>query len=256
LIVDPAATCRPIQKDMEETGFQVDRATSGPELETLSAGAFDLILVDLDPGGKSMSLIRQIKEGSFTDTPLVILSYSSDKQSVIQALEMGAQDYIVKPCSPEILAERIGQILNMESHGDIFNEYVSFNMHELVEIELKRAYRGKYPLALLLLTFRTKIPLHGQAVNILQNLLRDVDTVIRYGSASVLVFLPMTNREGTSIVLERIHDSLESLHFLEEVTGLNDFQATVVTFPEDGSNKNSLLAKLDSRKNICRAGVK
>ncbi|MDW7650054.1 MAG: diguanylate cyclase [Bacillota bacterium] len=126
-----------------------------------------------------------------------------------------------------------------------FTEYVSYSYQELLDSELKRAYRGKQFFSLALLTFSTGTKA-GRAVNVLQDTLRDTDTVIRHGESGFLIFLPMTNKEGANHVVDRLRNAFESADYLDESAGNTDFSVKAVTFPEDGDNKTALLARLDS----------
>lgn len=125
-------------------------------------------------------------------------------------------------------------------------EYVSYNFQELLDIELKRAYRGKQSFSLALLVFSNKTEA-GRAVRVLHDTLRDTDTVIRHGEASFLAFMPMTNKEGAEIVMERLQQAFESRDFLDDAANDTTFQSFSVTFPEDGTSKNSLLARLEEQ---------
>lgn len=129
-------------------------------------------------------------------------------------------------------------------------EYVSFSFQELLELELKRAYRGKQPFSLTLLSFSNGTQA-DRSLLVLQETLRDTDTVFRHGEASFLVFMPMTNKEGLEIVVDRLKQSLVSRDYLDDNAVHTDFRAVSVTFPEDGDSKNILLNRLEERaKNI------
>jgi diguanylate cyclase (GGDEF)-like protein len=126
-------------------------------------------------------------------------------------------------------------------------EYVSYNFQELLDIELKRAYRGKQSFSLLLLSFANGTQA-GRAVRILQETLRDTDTIIRHGEASFLIFMPMTNKEGVQIVLERLHTAFASKDYLEEKAENTTFRVSSVSYPEDADSKEKLLIRLEENE--------
>jgi len=129
-------------------------------------------------------------------------------------------------------------------------EYVSFSFQELLELELKRAYRGKQPFSLTLLSFPSGTQA-DRSLLVLQETLRDTDTVFRHSEASFLVFMPMTNKEGLEIVVERLKQSLVSRDYLDDNALGTEFKAISVTYPEDGDSKNVLLKRLEEKaKNI------
>lgn len=128
-------------------------------------------------------------------------------------------------------------------------EYVSFNFQELLDLELKRAYRGKQPFSLALLLFANGIQA-ARAVRVLQTTLRDTDTVIRHGESGFFVFLTMTNKEGAQMVGERLRAAFQSRDYLAEGSPQTAFQVVTVSFPEDGDSRNSLLTRLENRLEI------
>jgi len=134
------------------------------------------------------------------------------------------------------------------NEGALTDKYVSFNYHELLELELKRAYRGKQPLSLLLISF-THIfqEKAGEILGVVESLLRDIDSVILYDPHKVLVVLPMTGKEGVLYVLERVTLALDSLEYLSEVPGYNRFAAAFSTFPEDAIDQKGLFDRLEEQ---------
>ncbi|MCW3489672.1 diguanylate cyclase domain-containing protein [Dethiobacter alkaliphilus] len=122
-------------------------------------------------------------------------------------------------------------------------EYVSYSFEELLDMELKRAYRGGQSFSLALVAFSTGTSA-GRAVRILQDTLRDTDTVIRHGETSFLVFMPMTNKEGARFVIERLQHAFASEDYLDDAAGNTTFRVSYITFPEDGDNKEQLLELL------------
>ena len=66
----------------------------------------DLILIDLGlPDIDGTEVIKLIREWS--QTPIIVCSVRSDDRDIIKALELGADDYVVKPFNPDILVARI-----------------------------------------------------------------------------------------------------------------------------------------------------
>jgi hypothetical protein len=142
-----------------------------------------------------------------------------------------------------------GRMLKMERREkDTLTEYVTFSCYELLELELKRAYRGKQSLSLLLISFL--FPLKsgaGQLISILEGLLRDIDVVVRYSQHELLIILPMTGKDGALHVLEKVTKALDSLEYLTETSGYSRFVAAVAAFPEDAVNKKGLFVRLEQQ---------
>ena len=112
LLVDDERSIRePLAKYLEKQGFRVTQAGDAEAARTrLAAYAIDLVVLDIMmPGEDGLSLTRHIRETG--DVPVILLTARSEETDRIVGLEMGADDYVVKPFSPRELAARIKVIL-------------------------------------------------------------------------------------------------------------------------------------------------
>lgn len=73
----------------------------------------DLILLDLMlPGIDGMSLFKHVKmNDAYKDIPVIMVTAKTEEEDIVQGLECGANDYITKPFSPQILIARIKTVL-------------------------------------------------------------------------------------------------------------------------------------------------
>lgn len=94
----------------------VELATNGAEMdERFRTGAYDLLLLDLNlPGEDGLSICRRVR--SEREIPIIILTAQSDDIDKILGLEMGADDYIVKPFNSRELLARIRAVVR-RSHA-------------------------------------------------------------------------------------------------------------------------------------------
>lgn len=92
-------------------GFDTQISGSKKEAgECLLAQAFDLVLLDVSlPDGNGFSICAEIKKEY--EIPVIFLTASGDEYSVVAGLDMGADDYIVKPFRPRELISRIRSVL-------------------------------------------------------------------------------------------------------------------------------------------------
>src|SRR5665811_1885430 len=88
-----------IKKFLEPEGFLCETACSFFEAEdSLSAYNYDIIILDLTlPGGDGLDLIKLIKDRN-RQAGLLIVSAKNSLDDKIRGLDMGADDYITKPC--------------------------------------------------------------------------------------------------------------------------------------------------------------
>jgi DNA-binding response OmpR family regulator len=96
---------------LKRAGYQVSVVDDGrTALEVLSGGAFDLVILDLMlPHVDGLEITRWLRERG--DTPIIMLTARREEQDRIAGLEMGADDYVVKPFSPQELVSRVRAVL-------------------------------------------------------------------------------------------------------------------------------------------------
>jgi two-component system, OmpR family, phosphate regulon response regulator PhoB len=99
---------------LEREGYQVVRATTGPEaLRQVRATTPDLVILDLllpELGG--LEVCRQLRADAATaGLPVIMLTAKGDEVDRVVGLEIGADDYVVKPFSPKELLARVRAVL-------------------------------------------------------------------------------------------------------------------------------------------------
>lgn len=99
---------------LKRDGYQVSTASSGEEaLRQVRAVPPDLVLLDLMlPAMDGLEVCRRLRQDPATASlPIVILTAKSDEVDRVLGLELGADDYIVKPFSPKELMARVRAVL-------------------------------------------------------------------------------------------------------------------------------------------------
>ena len=112
LIVDDEASLRvPLADYLTRQGFVVSQAASAAEArEALRSEAPDLVLLDIMmPGEDGLSLCRHLVESRHL--PTIFLTARGEPTDRIVGLEIGADDYVVKPFEPRELVARIRSVL-------------------------------------------------------------------------------------------------------------------------------------------------
>jgi two-component system catabolic regulation response regulator CreB len=85
-------------------------ALAADALARLRAGGFDLAILDVGlPDGNGFDLCRTVR--AFSDIPIIFLTARADEIDRVVGLEIGADDYVLKPFSPRELAARVKTIL-------------------------------------------------------------------------------------------------------------------------------------------------
>ncbi len=122
LVVDDEAKILKMVSDyLEAVGFEVTGAPDGiTALKKYREFDFDLIVLDfMMPGLDGIDVIRRIREES--SIPIVMLTARAEENDKLMGLEIGADDYIVKPFSMKELAARIRAVLRRAGKGGELN---------------------------------------------------------------------------------------------------------------------------------------
>ncbi|MDA3850059.1 MAG: response regulator [Spirochaetaceae bacterium] len=121
LIIEDEADIRElIAFNLDLCGYEVLKSADGQEGLDLALGHKpDLILLDLMlPGMDGFEVCRQIrKHPEIAQCPIIMLTARSEDENMIKGLELGADDYITKPFSPQVLVARVKAILRRR--GDL-----------------------------------------------------------------------------------------------------------------------------------------
>jgi DNA-binding response OmpR family regulator len=112
LVVDDEPMVREVvARYLERDGHLVQQAATGAEaLDWLELHVPSLVVLDVMlPGVDGLTILRQLREQG--DTPVVLLTARTEEIDRIVGLELGADDYVVKPFSPRELAVRVRNVL-------------------------------------------------------------------------------------------------------------------------------------------------
>ncbi len=121
LLVDDMPNSRQVLREMlMASGFQhLSEATNGSQaLEMLRSGQFSLVISDwYMPMMAGVDLVREIrKDGNLQQLPFIMVTSVSDRENLVEALKSGVSDYIVKPCSQDLIERKVNGVL-VRSHN-------------------------------------------------------------------------------------------------------------------------------------------
>ncbi len=120
LVVDDDAAIRTVVRwQLDDAGFRVVEAEDGPaSLRRITDDRPALVVLDLSlPGFGGLDVLRSVRQGQSgrADLPIIVLSGRSGETDRIVGLDLGADDYLVKPFSPGELAARVRSVLRRTS---------------------------------------------------------------------------------------------------------------------------------------------
>ena len=117
LVVDDEYRMRKLVGDfLRKAGFSVMEAEDGAMALALLSSHISLVILDvMMPGMDGWETCRQIRQRS--DTPVIMLTARSEESDELQGFEVGADEYIAKPFSPQVLVARVKALLRRTQAG-------------------------------------------------------------------------------------------------------------------------------------------
>ena len=115
LVVDDSISIRKyVQRFLDRSGYEVETATDGMNaLEELAKQKYDAVVTDLEmPVMHGYDLISEMKRNpAFTSIPIIVLTSRAGEKHRQKAMDMGAQDYLVKPFEEQEMIEALKRLL-------------------------------------------------------------------------------------------------------------------------------------------------
>jgi DNA-binding NtrC family response regulator len=113
LVVDDQRSARAfLEVLLSQEGHEVATAANGAEaLSVLEQGEFELVLSDLDmPEMDGFELLHRIRE-RWGDLPVVVVTAVDEVEKIVEAVQLGASDYLVKPAAPPAVLNTVRRAL-------------------------------------------------------------------------------------------------------------------------------------------------
>jgi phosphoserine phosphatase RsbU/P len=116
LVVDDNRDSRyMLTRRLQRAGYScIEEAANGEEALAMNATqAFDVVLLDvMMPRVGGVEVLERLRaEGRLEDTPVIMISASTEVDTVVRCLELGAEDYLPKPFNSVLLRARLGSVL-------------------------------------------------------------------------------------------------------------------------------------------------
>lgn len=110
-----------IHFNLVRNGFRVECAASGEEGYKKTRDLRpDLVLLDLMlPGMDGLEVCRRLRQApDAKDCPIIMLTAKGEEHDIVRGLELGADDYITKPFSPQVLLARVNAVLRRRGKSE------------------------------------------------------------------------------------------------------------------------------------------
>jgi DNA-binding response OmpR family regulator len=168
IIDDDKELCALLSDFLSLEGFETQAIHDGAEAVTHCRNHdHDAIVLDIMlPGLQGLDVLRQVRQ--FSTTPILMLTARGEDTDRILGLELGADDYLAKPCNPRELAARLRAILR---RGNLVAEDVAAPVLEAGQTSMNAADRSA--------TFDgVDLQLTSTEFNVLQVLVTNAGTVV------------------------------------------------------------------------------
>ena len=111
IVEDENRIARFLQMELEHEGFETETESNGSRAyERIIQGDFDLVLLDVMlPDMDGLTICKKVRE--LSDVPIIMLTARDDVNDKVQGLDIGADDYVTKPFSGQVLVSRINALL-------------------------------------------------------------------------------------------------------------------------------------------------
>lgn len=227
--------------NLEDDGHTVIAANSGTQcLEIVAQEKPDIILLDIMmPGMSGIETLQALKhkESSYRNIPVIMISANDSEDSIVEALDLGAHDYVGKPCIYPILAARMRSALRLStaqkklkasnqaleklaSTDSLTGAYNRRQFLTLSNAELAKSGRFQRPLSMIMLDadfFKQVNDHYGHAMGDLalkhiidtcHHVTRESDIVGRLGGEEFAVCCPETDIDGARGLAERLRAAI------------------------------------------------
>ncbi len=112
---DEALVLKMLSYRLQKEGYTVLTANDGKQaLDYLRTNTPDLVITDLMmPYHSGLEILEYVKKSIYTRVPVIVLSASGQEQTVLKAFSLGADDFALKPFSPNELVSRVRRHLGV-----------------------------------------------------------------------------------------------------------------------------------------------
>ena len=102
---------------LEKNGYVVDQFTNGNDaLEALNEKKYDIILTDINmPIVSGLEITHHVRKNLLLDTPIIVFTSINMEQTELDSFKIGANEFLTKPISPNVLLVRIQKLLSTVS---------------------------------------------------------------------------------------------------------------------------------------------
>jgi two-component system cell cycle response regulator len=280
LVEDNESDARLIQSYLHGQPYRVAVATSGEEaLLIAEREKIALVLLDIMlPGLNGFEVCKSLRKmEQARNIQIVIITCLNDMENKLRGIDLGADDFLVKPIHNRELTGRINILLKKKAYMDtmchnyenalnsaIIDGLTGLYNHSyfkrFLDLEIMRSLRHGYPVSLVMIDvddFKHHNDTLGHPVGdmilkefarVIRDNIREIDLPVRYGGDEIAIVLPYCDRENAFNVMSRIRESFASHTFTDQDhldPGSVTLSMGIAMSPNDTESPEELIEKAD-----------
>lgn len=118
VVEDEELMLKALEFRLKKDGYTIVRAIDGRDaIARINEEDFDLVITDIMlPYNNGLEILNHVKKKAGKNVPVIVLSAVGLEKVVLEAFELGADDYITKPFSPTELSIRVKKLLKQSEN--------------------------------------------------------------------------------------------------------------------------------------------
>lgn len=211
LVEDSDSIILGLKYSLEQENFNVEVAkTEEDTKKIIETEDFDLILLDITlPDGNGFNICKFVKERK--DIPIIFLTARDEETNVVMGLDLGADDYIIKPFRTRELISRINSVFRRYNKADINSNIIKYKDIK-IDMNQAKVYKGEEEIIFTSLEYRIVLMLFS---NVNKLITRDELLEKIWDIAGNFV-----NDNTLTVYIKRIREKLEDENIIKTVRGL------------------------------------
>jgi len=175
LVDDDKELCNMLQSYLAQEGFKSDAVHDGESaIDKVLSSSYHLVILDIMlPGKSGFEVLKAIRETS--SVPVLMLTARDEDVDSVVGLELGADDYLAKPCNPRVLVAHIRAILRRSQ----FN-----TLSDNIDDQLSVGDIEIYPHSRTVLREQDPVSLTSTEFTILETLMRNAGNIVNKNDLS------------------------------------------------------------------------
>lgn len=211
LVEDSDSIILGLKYSLEQENFNVTISKTEEDTKKIIENQdFDLILLDITlPDGNGFDICRYVKDKK--DIPIIFLTARDEETNVVMGLDLGADDYIIKPFRTRELISRINSVFRRYDKNEVNYNVIKYKDIK-IDMNQAKVYKGEKEIIFTSLEYRIVLMLFS---NINKLITRDELLEKIWDIAGNFV-----NDNTLTVYIKRIREKLEDDNIIKTVRGL------------------------------------